>query len=595
MADTSFLRNASNQGSPKAVSFRDDEWVRPLFAHYRGLSLAGIVLGVIAVLFAGALMFTSGYMISLAASIPLTVLALHVPSIFVRIFGIGKPLIDYVQRLSTHDWVLRATSVMRRRLYGLLESMQSSVVESKRSGEVLGLLANDIEHVQNLCIRSLFPWIISLVVYAIVCIALGVFNLACALLILVLLGVVIFVVPLISLGRVRPGLRRLQRAKDRMYVGAMEDIRGLEVWALARRRDGFLEAYRDARNAYGAQRVELERRAHRRSMVVQAIIAVAIGMVFLFAALAFGEQEPGFTGSAVEALSSFSGWDATAVAANWIAAFVLCAFPIFETLAAAPEEALSVVEHEDAVARLNALSAEAAGKDERSARSSVSGETRADGLSVPDGAVAIAIEDVSFSYPSSSRTVIEDLSLTIPAGSHVAVLGRSGSGKSTLARLVYGELEPTKGNVRVGGADPARFEHPHEVIATLYQNAYIFDSTLRENLLVADGKADDDRLRDVLFQVGLGELIEESGRGLDMPLGEGGTRLSGGQRQRVAFARMLLVDAPIVILDEPFLWVDEETERRLSNLVREVFRGRTVILITHYGVDDAEYDQVVHL
>ena len=107
--------------------FRDawkrDAWVRPFLARYRGVLAAAIALSVIAYVFAAALMFTSGYMISLAATIPFTVLALHVPSLFVRIFGIGKPLVQYVERLSSHDWVLRMTSSLRRRLYDAIERL----------------------------------------------------------------------------------------------------------------------------------------------------------------------------------------------------------------------------------------------------------------------------------------------------------------------------------------------------------------------------------------------------------------------------------------------------------------------------------------
>lgn len=575
---------------------RDDEWVRPLLGHYRALFVLGIALGTLAVLFAGGLMFVSGYMISLAAFVPTTVLALHLPSILVRIFGIGKPLIDYAQRLVTHDWVLRATSRLRRRLFSTLEHAQSSVVESKRSGEVLALLAEDVEHVQDLCVRSIFPYLIAIVVWAIVLLALGAFDAGAALLIGVLLGVVLFVVPLLSLGIVRPAAVRRQELEAAAYASALEGLRGLGDWVLAGREDGFLADLGRERAAAAVVRAQQERAQRWRAIGIRTVMALVVIVVFAFAGAAFGERLPSLQTPVVAGLASLEAIDATAAAANWVAAFVLCAFPILEMLSAAPEEALDACSHERAVQDLNRLGEDGGARccQERDAASAPI-DVRQASSCAPSARPTIELEHVSFAYPGATRPVIEDMTLTVPFGSHVALMGRSGSGKSTLARLVYGELVPTSGTIRVGGTDPAAFIEPHRTISVLYQHAHIFDTTLRENLLVAKGDASDEELRAALERVGLGGLGGPGREGLGMRLGEGGERLSGGQRQRVALARMLLVDAPIVLLDEPFLWLDEETADALGALVAEVMAGRTVVMIAHQGIDAQRYDAVIRL
>lgn len=593
-------RKHSRQGQSASMRLffrKEDAWLRPLFAQHKGLSLIGIILGVIAVLFAGALMFTSGYMISLAAILPLTVLALHLPSIFVRIFGIGKPLIDYVQRLATHDWVLRATSSLRRRLYVVLERAQSSVIEMKRQGEVLSYLVEDIEHVQNLCIRSIFPYLIAIIVYLVVAIALGIFNVAVGLFALVMLGVVLLGIPFAYLASMRAQASQMQRMRTQMHVRALEDVRGLADWVLAGRESGFLKGFRESQRRFMETRALLERAQRRRAVLIQAVMALTICGVFLFAAYAFGEQIPALQNASVRALSEVQAIDATAASVTWIAAFVLCAFPVLEVLAHAPEQALDALSHEDAIRELNALEHEIADKPqsasegsaypkEHDPRSSVQGHEH-------PASWDVRLDHVSFTYPEASRPLFEDFSLHIPFPSRVAVIGPSGCGKSTLARLIYGELSPDAGSTMVGGEDPAKCSEPYRVMSTLYQNAYLFDTTLRENLLVANGHADDAELISALERVGLADLCANGG--LDRRLGEGGAHLSGGQRQRVALARMLLTDTPIVVLDEPYLWVDVDTEQMLSELIEEVMGDRTVILITHTDIDEKHYDHVVRL
>ena len=151
--------------------WRGDAWVKPFFTRYRKVLALTLALGLAAFVFAGALMFTSGYMISLAATLPFTVLALHVPSLFVRIFGLGKPILQYLERLASHDWVLRMTSELRRRLYETVERMTSAVRSRRSLGDTLGLLTEDIGHVQDLYLRTVLPMASAWLLYVVVVIA----------------------------------------------------------------------------------------------------------------------------------------------------------------------------------------------------------------------------------------------------------------------------------------------------------------------------------------------------------------------------------------------------------------------------------------
>lgn len=598
-------------------AFRDiwkrDGWVRPYLSRYRGVLAAAVGLSVVAYLFAAALMFTSGYMISLAATIPFTVLALHLPSIFVRIFGIGKPLIQYVERLASHDWVLRMTSSLRRRLYEAVEAA-SDRAERSSYGRTLSLFASDIEHVQDLYLRTVLPLVAMLLVYAVVVVALGVFSPAMALMFLVAIGFVAVVLPLWSVAANGVRVERRQALTARMYDGAVESVIGAGEWRLSGRREDFMAALSEPYERRHALTRETRRFERRCALGRQAVFALAISALFLWCAWVFGSGAPspdGFTATgAAQALGGAAMHDSVPHAANWIAAFILCAFPLLEVFAPATEAALGFVRHEGAIRELNRLDGEGAGavpSGMSRGGSSVSTATAAagahDSAAVADAAhiaddsgveeaagmpgvppdAALVLRGVRFAY-DGGPTVLDSVSLSVPKGQRVAVIGRSGAGKSTLLDLVRGAASPSAGTVCVAGS-----------VGIVEQAPYVFRKSLRENLLLADPAADDDALARALAAVGLDGLLASLPQGLDTPMAEGGITLSGGERHRLALARILLADYDIVLLDEPYRGLDSVTEREVSRVMLGALAGKTIVVVTHNLQDIQAYDRVLIL
>ena len=171
--------DAANQpatGEPTRRSGRD-RWVRPFFKQYRKALAVALALGVATFCFASGLMFTSGYLIAAAAEMPGSILMIHMPTIFVRIFGIGKPILQYLERLTSHDWVLRMTSALRSKLYASIEGDAILFRRTHRTGDVLGLLAEDIGHLQNLYLRTVFPTVVAWLLTVVVVAVLGFFSL----------------------------------------------------------------------------------------------------------------------------------------------------------------------------------------------------------------------------------------------------------------------------------------------------------------------------------------------------------------------------------------------------------------------------------
>lgn len=604
-------------------AWRKDRWVRPFLSRYRGILCAAILLSVVAYACAGALMFTSGYMISLAATIPLTVLALHVPSIFVRIFGIGKPIVQYVERLASHDWVLRMTSSLRRRLYDAVErtggvdaarrgrfagradageqgaeaSGVGSAAGMSSLGRMLSLFASDIEHVQDLFLRTVLPLVVMLLVYLLVVVALGAFSLLMGLLVLVVMGVVAIVMPLWSVAVNGARVMRLQAVVSDLYDATLADVMGIADWRLSGRRDDLLARVQGGYERRHELAASVRRFERLIAVTRQCLFALVASALFLWAAWAFGSSDAVATGSVllatgfVDELGGVTMHDSAPHAANWIAAFVLCAFPLLEAFAPATDAVLGFVRHASAIQDLNQLDpaegreGEAAEDGARSQGIGLSGLGVVEAPFRQEAATqgnAIELEGVAFAHGGHAPLLYDGLSLRIPKGQCVAVIGRSGAGKSTLLDLIRGLKAPLAGSVRVSGR-----------IGVIEQAPYVFRKSLRENLLLADPSASDAAILHALEAVGLGELAERLPEGLSAEMAEGGITLSGGERHRLALARILLAKSDIVLLDEPYLGLDAATEREVSQTMLEALAGKTLVVVTHglQGID--AYDRVI--
>ncbi|WP_277205909.1 ABC transporter ATP-binding protein [Vibrio misgurnus] len=197
------------------------------------------------------------------------------------------------------------------------------------------------------------------------------------------------------------------------------------------------------------------------------------------------------------------------------------------------------------------------------------------------GEVAIEIDQVNFSYDEETQ-VLNQLSLTIPAGKKVALVGASGGGKSTLIQLLIGVYRAQSGAIRFNGqhCDDISFEVIRDQIAVVLQQPILFNDTLRHNLTLG-GQFNDQALWQALEIAQLHDVISKLDHGLDTQIGRNGIRLSGGQRQRLAIARMVLCDPKFVILDEATSALDTATEAALHRALSEFLKGRTTLIVAH--------------
>lgn len=209
----------------------------------------------------------------------------------------------------------------------------------------------------------------------------------------------------------------------------------------------------------------------------------------------------------------------------------------------------------------------------------------------------LEFDQVHFAYPSSEGEVLDGITLRMHPGSKTAVVGPSGSGKTTVARLALRFWDPTHGTIRLDGQDIRRYglSDLRSLIGVVAQDTYLFNGTIRGNLLLARPGASDTEIRQALEQAQLAGFIEQLPDGLETWIGEQGLRLSGGERQRLAIARVLLKDAPLLILDEATANLDPLTEQAVLDALDVLMQGRTTLMMTHRLVALERMDEILVL
>lgn len=605
-------------------SWKDDSWVKPYLGRYKKTLCLAIFLGVLTIGFAAALMFTAGLLIGQSAEMPYSILLLGTPLLCVRIFGIGKPLLQYAERLTSHDWVLRMTSSLRVKLYNAYESDGIFFHSLHRLGDALGLLAEDIGHIQNLYLRTIFPSVIAWILGLLLVIGFGCFAWWMGLLVLGLVLIELVVIPLVSVSVNGARLAKHKSLKSALYTEVTDDVLGITDWILSGRYNDYLAHHKHTQQTLR----KLERAGHsfdkKRDLVLQIFFGIGAVVVLFWAATQFGGEIGGNS--------------------NWILAFVLGYFPLIDAFAPLSAAATEARSHQDSIERLNKLPQTDRAKQpklkeytqgkeyvKRKGDTELREPSERKQESQPNEAAErkeqteprvydLIFDKVSFAYPESKRLLIDTLSLQIKAGEKVAVLGRSGAGKSTLASLMRGDLTPTAGRVLIADRQAltkeSRANSAPENIApnapelrptctlgdnaaqyfgVIQQRTYLFNATLRENLLIGNTEASDELLIETLHQVGLRSLFERIPKGLDTLVDEAGIGFSGGERHRIALARVLLQDAPIIILDEPMVGLDPVTEQQVLEAIFSTLQGKTIIMITHHLQGVSYMDRVLFL
>lgn len=527
---------------------------------FKGRVSLSLVLGAGTVLSSVGLLATASYLISEAA-LGTALVLLTGPIYLVRLFGVSRAAFRYAERLFSHDATFRLLSKLRVYFYERLELLAPGGLTHRRSGDILSRITRDVDDVQDIYLRGLAP----VSVAALVTLAVGGFFYifdptlaAAAVSFLIVSGVG---APLL-VGFLSRGLaRREVSLRAEMNARLVDGIQGVQdLLAFGREKDH-------------AEEVEILGRklgtVQRRKAIVSALERAS------------GEVAAGLSAAGVFALA------APLVASGEVRGVYLAALVL---VALGASEAVGPL---GGAFRATGRSLAAAGRLFEVTDSEPEVTDPEEPLP-PPRTPSIELRRVSFRYPDEEAPALDDASLRVEAGERVAVVGPSGSGKSTVAHLLLRFHDPQRGEVRVGGEDVRRYAQRdlRAFVGLAAQETYVFNESLRDNLLLARPEATEAEVERACEAAGLPEVVERLPDGLDTRVGEQGLRLSGGERQRLALARVLLEDPPVLVLDEASANLDAATEDALRRSVRELSRGRTTVHITHRLVGMEEMDRV---
>lgn len=543
-------------------SLKQDQWIKPFLKQYRKWFFLALFLGFLTLFAGAALMFVSGFLISKSASLPSNILLVYIPIVLTRAFGIGRPLFRYLERLTSHNWVLKITSKLRLKLYLSLEKRAAFIKKDYRLGDMLGLLAEDINHLQNLYLRTVFPTLIAWCLYTFIVISLGYFSWWFALVMFVLFGLLVVVMPLYSLLINGARQTREKVIKNQLYRELADNVLGISDWIFSQRGADYVRLHEESQSELSQVQEGIKRFNRYRALGFDSLFGLMVVLVLIWTSFRFPGNHGGL--------------------ANWIAAFVLAVFPLSDAFAGLSAASQETIIYNDSINRLNNLES----SDEAIQEFPIKASDRYD----------TTISNLSFNYQGSTETVLKDISLSIPQGQKVAILGRSGSGKSTLASLIRGDLTAPEGSIKLGDVETKLFgDRIADKIGIMQQSPYLFNTTILNNLRLGNDNAGETEIWQVLEQVGLKEMIEKLPQQLNTQVDEAGLRFSGGERHRLALARILLKQTPVVILDEPTVGLDPVTEMSLINTIMSSLNHQTVIWITHHLKGIEKVDRVLFL
>ncbi|MEE9905363.1 thiol reductant ABC exporter subunit CydC [Chlorobium sp.] len=526
--------------------------VRPFFwwmllAAIAGFAATGSGIG---------LLMTSAYIIAKAALQP-PMSDIQLGIVGVRFFGIARGALRYAERLISHDATFRILARLRLWFYDALEPLAPARLLAFRSGDLLQRIVDDIQSLENIYARVLAPPVTAVMTALLIWFLIGIWSPEAA---LVTLGFQLAAgigLPLLAAGLGRGFGRRITELRARQQTETVDFTQGLGELRVY----GQLDACLERMKANEAEILWLQKKnawieGMQESLVGICMNGALIGVLLVLLPSVPSGQLSGITLSVImlAVMASFEAFAPLPAAAGHIEADIHAGKRLFDIIDAKPE---------------------------------VSAPQEPQPFPAQHD---IRMRNLTFSYPGSPDKTLDGVTIDIPEGLHVAIVGPSGAGKSTIAALLVRFWNAAPGELVIGGTDIGAFD-PEELrrnLSLVSQRTYLFGETIRENLLLAKPDASDTELAEALESAGIGHFTSR----LQDWAGQHGMQLSGGERQRIAIARMILQNAPIVILDEATASLDMPTDRAVTRTIDTLTDGKTLLTITHRLYNMERFDTI---
>ncbi|QMJ02950.1 cysteine/glutathione ABC transporter ATP-binding protein/permease CydC [Citrobacter freundii] len=534
-----------------------------LYKRHKWMLTLGIILAIITLLASIGLLTLSGWFLSASAVVGVTGIYSFnymLPAAGVRGAAITRTAGRYFERLISHDATFRVLQHLRIYTFSKLLPLSPAGLARYGQGELLNRIVADVDTLDHLYLRVISPLVGAFVVIMVVTLGLSVLDLTLAITLGGIMLLTLFILPPLFYQagkRTGQNLTHLRGQYRQQLTSWLQGQAELTIFGASVR-------YRAQMEATELQWHEAQRRQSELTALSQALMLLigalaVIVMLWMASGGVGGNTQPGAL----------------------IALFVFCALAAFEALAPVTGAFQHLGQVIASALRITELTEQ---KPE---------VTFPDAGSTVSEPITLTLRDVCFSYPGQAQNALDTLSLQAKPGEHVAILGRTGCGKSTLLQLLTRAWNPQHGEILFNDRPISTLSEStlRQSISVVPQRVHLFSATLRDNLLLAAPQASDDALSEILCRVGLEKLLEDDG--LNAWLGEGGRQLSGGELRRLAIARAVLHDAPLMLLDEPTEGLDATTESQMLELISDVMRDKTVLMVTHRLRGLSRFNQII--
>lgn len=534
-----------------------------LYKRHKWMLTLGSVLAIVTLLASIGLLTLSGWFLSASAVVGVTGIYSFnymLPAAGVRGAAITRTAGRYFERLVSHDATFRVLQHLRIYTFSKLLPLSPAGLARYGQGELLNRVVADVDTLDHLYLRVLSPLVGAFVVIVVVTLGLSVLDLTLAITLGGIMLLTLFILPPLFYQAGKSAGQNLTHLRGQYRQQLTSWLQGQAELTLF----GASERYRTQMEATELQWHEAQRRQSELTALSQAVMlligALAVVMMLWMASGGVGgNTQPGAL----------------------IALFVFCALAAFEALAPVTGAFQHLGQVIASALRITELTEQQPEVTFPDTESTVSQQ------------ITLTLREVSFSYPGQTQKALDTLSLLAKPGEHIAILGRTGCGKSTLLQLLTRAWDPQHGEILINDRPISTLNEAalRQCISVVPQRVHLFSATLRDNLLLAAPHASDEALSQMLCRVGLEKLLE--GDGLNAWLGEGGRQLSGGELRRLAIARALLHDAPLMLLDEPTEGLDATTESQMLELINDVMRNKTILMVTHRLRGLSRFNQII--
>ena len=487
------------------------------------------------------------------------------PSASVRGLAISRTVARYFEKVFTHDATFRVLAKLRVQVFSKIIPLSPAVLNRYRNSDLLNRLVADVDTLDSLYLRLVAPFISAIVVILMMTIGLSFINVPLALFIGGTLLVLLLVIPTIfyhlgtKFGAKLTQSRATYRTQFVEFIQAQAELLLFNSEAKVKEK---LQQTEQQWQAYQQQEANL-------SGFSTALLLLANGLVLSITLWAASQADLGND----EYRAAFIGlFTFAALAAFEILMPIGAAFLHIGQVIASAERVSDIIEQQPLV--------------------KFSGTER---VEFNTAQPLLSVQNLDFHYPQRSNPALIGLNLTIQTGQKIAILGKTGSGKSTLLQLLVRNYDADQGRIVLAGKEIQRYSEQslRQQFCFLTQRVHVFSDNLRNNLQIATHTPiSDEKMMAILQQVGLEKLLQQE-QGLDLWLGDGGRPLSGGEQRRLGLARILLNDAPILLLDEPTEGLDRETERKMLQAILAHSTNKTLIMVTHRLTAIEQFDQLV--